>query len=84
MPIERLQPQKGFESRHHRVFNADHHLRILPITFVEGVAGQIFGDLSLAVVFSLLASLGVAIYFVPMLAALSSPFKGNNFSAASQ
>lgn len=41
----------------------------LPITFVEGVAGQIFGDLSLAVVFSLLASLGVAIYFVPMLAA---------------
>ena len=41
----------------------------LPITFVEGVAGQIFGDLSLAVVFSLMASLGVAIYFVPMLAA---------------
>jgi hydrophobic/amphiphilic exporter-1 (mainly G- bacteria), HAE1 family len=41
----------------------------LPITFVEGIAGQIFGDLSLAVVFSLLASLGVAIYFVPMLAA---------------
>ena len=41
----------------------------LPITFVEGVAGQIFGDLSLAVVFSLMASLAVAIYFVPMLAA---------------
>ena len=29
----------------------------LPINFVEGVAGQIFGDLALAVVFSLLASL---------------------------
>jgi hydrophobic/amphiphilic exporter-1 (mainly G- bacteria), HAE1 family len=41
----------------------------LPITFVEGAAGQIFGDLSLAVVFSLLASLAVALFFVPMLAA---------------
>jgi len=42
----------------------------LPITFVEGVAGQIFGDLALAVVFSLLASLAVALLFVPMLAAM--------------
>ena len=41
----------------------------LPIAFVEGVAGQIFGDLSLAVVFSLLASLAVALFFVPVLAA---------------
>ncbi len=41
----------------------------LPIAFVEGVAGQIFGDLALAVVFSLLASLVVALAFVPMLAA---------------
>ncbi len=41
----------------------------LPIAFVEGVAGQIFGDLALAVVFSLLASLVVALLFVPMLAA---------------
>ena len=41
----------------------------LPITFVEGVAGQVFGDLALAVVFSLLASLVVALFFVPMLAA---------------
>ena len=40
----------------------------LPISFVEGAAGQIFGDLSLAVVFSLLASLAVALFFVPMLA----------------
>lgn len=41
----------------------------LPITFVEGVAGQIFGDMALAVVFSLLASLVVALFFVPVLAA---------------
>lgn len=41
----------------------------LPIAFVEGVAGQLFGDLSMAVVFSLLASLVVALFFVPMLAA---------------
>ncbi|MFT4974224.1 MAG: HAE1 family hydrophobic/amphiphilic exporter-1 [Myxococcota bacterium] len=40
----------------------------LPIAFVEGIAGQIFGDLSMAVVFSLLASLAVALLFVPMLA----------------
>lgn len=41
----------------------------LPIRFVEGIAGQIFGDLALAVVFSLLASLVVALFFVPVLAA---------------
>lgn len=39
-----------------------------PIVFVEGVAGQIFGDLALTVVFSLVASLGVALVFIPMLA----------------
>ncbi|MDP6934230.1 MAG: efflux RND transporter permease subunit, partial [Myxococcota bacterium] len=43
----------------------------LPLSFVEGVAGQVFGDLAMAVVFSLLASLVVALFFVPMLAALS-------------
>lgn len=50
----------------------------LPITFVEGVAGQVFGDLSLAVVMSLLASLVVALFFVPVLAAteLSLPKRG--------
>jgi HAE1 family hydrophobic/amphiphilic exporter-1 len=40
----------------------------LPLVFVEGIAGQTFGDLSMAVVTSLLASLAVAIYFIPMLA----------------
>ena len=39
-----------------------------PIVFVEGVAGQVFGDLAMAVVFSLLASLAVALFLVPMLA----------------
>ena len=41
-----------------------------PIQFVEGVAGQLFGDLSLAVVSSLVASLAVALFLVPMMAAL--------------
>ncbi|MEZ5276586.1 MAG: efflux RND transporter permease subunit [Opitutaceae bacterium] len=39
-----------------------------PIVFVEGVAGQVFGDMALTVVFSLLASLAVALFFIPMLA----------------
>jgi HAE1 family hydrophobic/amphiphilic exporter-1 len=40
----------------------------LPMVFVEGIAGQAFGDLGLAVVISLLASLVVALLFIPMLA----------------
>jgi len=39
----------------------------LPITFVEGLAGRLFQDQSLAVVASLLASLLVAITVVPLL-----------------
>ena len=39
-----------------------------PMVFVEGVAGQAFGDLGLAVVISLLVSLVVAVAFIPMLA----------------
>lgn len=39
-----------------------------PMVFVEGIAGQAFGDLAWAVVISLLASLAVAVYFIPMLA----------------
>jgi len=39
-----------------------------PMVFVEGIAGQVFGDLGIAVVVSLLASLIVALYFIPMLA----------------
>lgn len=44
----------------------------LPIAFVEGVAGQIFGDMALTVVFSLLASLAVALFFIPMLSSRST------------
>ncbi len=44
-----------------------------PIGFVEGIGGQLFGDLSLAVVGSLLASLVVALFGVPTLAALGGP-----------
>jgi len=40
----------------------------LPIVFVEGVAGQVFGDMALTVVFSLLASLATAVFLIPMLA----------------
>jgi HAE1 family hydrophobic/amphiphilic exporter-1 len=39
-----------------------------PLVFVEGIAGQAFSDLALAVVISLLAALVVAVYFIPMLA----------------
>ncbi len=40
-----------------------------PIIYVEGVAGELFGDLSLAVAFSLVASLIVALTLLPALAA---------------
>jgi len=40
-----------------------------PMVFVEGVAGQMFGDLGLAVVFSLTASLVVALFLIPALTA---------------
>ncbi len=42
-----------------------------PIVFVEGIAGQIFGDMALTVVFSLFASLAVALFLIPMLASRS-------------
>jgi len=38
-----------------------------PIVFVEGIAGQVFRDQALTVVISLVASLAVALYFVPAL-----------------
>jgi HAE1 family hydrophobic/amphiphilic exporter-1 len=48
-----------------------------PMVFVKGVAGQMFGDLGLTVVFSLLASLAVALFFIPMLASrVVSPAEG--------
>ncbi len=47
-----------------------------PIVFVEGIAGQLFGDLALTVVFSLATSLVVALLFVPMLAATHWELEG--------
>ncbi len=41
----------------------------LPIVFVEGIAGQLFGDMALTVTLSLLASLAVAVTVIPMLTA---------------
>jgi len=51
-----------------------------PIVFVEGVAGQVFGDMALTVVFSLLASLVAALFFIPMLA--SRDFSGQGHALA--
>ncbi len=42
----------------------------LPIVFVEGIAGQLFGDMALTVTLSLLASLLVAVTVIPMFAAM--------------
>jgi multidrug efflux pump subunit AcrB len=50
-----------------------------PMVFVEGIAGQAFGDLGLAVVVSLLAALVVALFLIPMLA--SREFKGGGTGA---
>ncbi len=44
----------------------------LPIVFVEGIAGQLFGDMATTVTLSLLASLLVAITLIPMLSAIGS------------
>ena len=48
-----------------------------PIVFVEGIAGQIFGNMALVVVFSLLASLLAALFFIPMLASRQLPQSDN-------
>jgi HAE1 family hydrophobic/amphiphilic exporter-1 len=40
-----------------------------PIVYIEGVAGELLGALALAVAFSLLASIGVAVTLLPTLAA---------------
>ena len=48
-----------------------------PIVFVEGVAGQLFGDMALAVVFSQIASLIAALYLIPMLASKAAGMSGS-------
>ncbi len=47
-----------------------------PIVFVEGIAGQVFRDLSLTVVFSLLASLVLSLFYIPMLSAREGRGRG--------
>jgi HAE1 family hydrophobic/amphiphilic exporter-1 len=47
----------------------------LPIVFVEGVAGQLFGDQALTVTFSLIASLLVAVTVIPMFSAMGGRSK---------
>jgi HAE1 family hydrophobic/amphiphilic exporter-1 len=42
----------------------------LPIIFVEGIAGALFGDMAITVTLSLIASLLVAVTLIPMLSAL--------------
>ncbi len=42
----------------------------LPLVFVEGIAGQLFQDQALTIIFSLSASLLVALTFIPMVLAL--------------
>jgi len=42
----------------------------LPIIFVEGIAGALFGDMAITVTLSLMASLVVAVTLIPMLSAL--------------
>jgi hydrophobic/amphiphilic exporter-1 (mainly G- bacteria), HAE1 family len=44
-----------------------------PLSFVEGVAGQLFVDQALTVTFALLTSMAVSFTVVPMLAALQAP-----------
>lgn len=42
----------------------------LPLVFVEGIAGQLFKDQALTITYALLASLAVALTFIPMALAL--------------
>lgn len=44
----------------------------VPLIFVEGVAGQLFADQAMTVAFALVASLGVALTLIPMLASRQS------------
>jgi HAE1 family hydrophobic/amphiphilic exporter-1 len=52
-----------------------------PMLIVEGVAGQIFADLALTVVFALLASLLVSVFLVPALTAKVLGFESGSAEA---
>ena len=44
----------------------------VPLVFVEGIAGQLFKDQALTITYSLLASLLVALTFIPMVLGLGT------------
>ena len=44
----------------------------VPLIFVEGIAGQLFQDQAMAITYSLLASLAVALTFIPMVLGLGT------------
>ncbi len=50
----------------------------LPLVFVEGIAGQLFGDQALTITFAMLISLLVAITLIPMLASMGDPGERKN------
>ena len=56
----------------------------LPIIFVEGIAGALFGDMAVTVTLSLLASLAVAVTLIPMLSALGDRSPKPASSAAAE
>ncbi len=55
----------------------------LPLVFVEGIAGQLFTDQALTITYSLLASLLVAMTFIPMALALTFGDAEANLAPAS-
>lgn len=48
-----------------------------PLVFVQGIAGQLFGDQAWTITFALFISLIVALTLIPMLSALASPSRHN-------
>lgn len=55
-----------------------------PIIFVEGIAGQLFRDMALAVTFSQLASLVVSVTIVPLLSSLGGRAREHDFEASDE
>ena len=48
-----------------------------PLVFVQGIAGQLFGDQAWTITFALIFSLLVALTLIPMLSALAAPSRHN-------
>ncbi|MBW3566783.1 MAG: efflux RND transporter permease subunit, partial [Proteobacteria bacterium] len=48
-----------------------------PLVFVQGIAGQLFGDQAWTITFALIISLLVALTLIPMLSALAAPSRHN-------